>query len=140
MHFVVRSLSGFGLFATPWTAARQAALSCTISHSLLTFVSIESTMPSSRLILCHPLLLYLSKYTQQPFMVVTIITIPIFQMGKSRLRLKKSQNTSLPVRSRSQAGCQQSCVPATHAPFLVGSLCRKHFTHDDIVTQQRDAE
>ena len=44
-------------FATPWTAACQASLSLTISHSLLKFMSIASVMPSNHLILCHPLLL-----------------------------------------------------------------------------------
>ena len=42
---------------TPWTAARQASLSVTISRSSLKLMSIESVMPSSHLILCHPLLL-----------------------------------------------------------------------------------
>ena len=45
------------LFATPWTAARQASPSFTISQSLLKLMSIESVMPSNHLILCHPLLL-----------------------------------------------------------------------------------
>ena len=44
------------LFATPWTAARQASLSITNSRSLLKLKSIESVMPSNHLILCHPLL------------------------------------------------------------------------------------
>ena len=43
--------------ATPWTAAHQACLSITNSRSLLKLTSIESVMPSSYLILCHPLLL-----------------------------------------------------------------------------------
>ena len=38
-------------------AARQVSLSFTISWSLLKFMSFESVMPSSHLILCHPLLL-----------------------------------------------------------------------------------
>ena len=42
---------------TPWTAARQASLSFTISQSLLKLMSIESVTPSNHLILCHPLLL-----------------------------------------------------------------------------------
>ena len=42
---------------TPWTAARQASLSITNSLSSLRLTSIESVMPSSHLILCHPLLL-----------------------------------------------------------------------------------
>ena len=45
------------LFATPWTAARQASLSFTVSWSLLTFMSTESMMLSNHLILCRPLLL-----------------------------------------------------------------------------------
>ena len=45
------------LFATPCTAARQASLSITNSRSLPKPMSIESVMPSSHLILCHPLLL-----------------------------------------------------------------------------------
>ena len=44
------------LFVTPQTATRQASLSLTISRSLPKFVSIESVMPSSHLILCCPLL------------------------------------------------------------------------------------
>jgi len=42
--------------ATPWTAARQASLSFTISLSLLKLTSIESVMASNHLILFHPLL------------------------------------------------------------------------------------
>ena len=44
-------------FVTPWTAARQASLSFTISWRLLKLMSIESVMPSNHLLLCHPLLL-----------------------------------------------------------------------------------
>ena len=53
----VQSLSCVWLFATPWIAARQASLSITISWSSLRLTFIESMMPSSHLILCHPLLL-----------------------------------------------------------------------------------
>ena len=56
----VQSLSRVQLFVTPWTAARQASLSFTISWSLLKLMSIESVMPSSHLILCCPFLLLLS--------------------------------------------------------------------------------
>ena len=42
---------------TPWTVARQASLSITNSRSLPKLMCIESVMPSSHLILCHPLLL-----------------------------------------------------------------------------------
>ena len=53
----IQSLSCVRLFATPWTTARQASLSITISRSLPKLMSIESVMPSDRLILCCPLLL-----------------------------------------------------------------------------------
>ena len=53
----VHSLSQFRLFVTPWTAARQTSLSITNSRSLPKLMSIESVMPSSHLVLCHPLLL-----------------------------------------------------------------------------------
>ena len=49
-----------GSFTTPWTAARQASLSFTISQSLFKLMSVESMMPSSHLILYHLLLLLLS--------------------------------------------------------------------------------
>ena len=42
---------------TPWTAARQASPSFTISQSLLKLLSIQSVMLSNHLILCHSLLL-----------------------------------------------------------------------------------
>ena len=53
----VQSLSRVQLFATPWTAARQASLSITNSRSLLKLMSIESVMLYNHLVLCHPLLL-----------------------------------------------------------------------------------
>ena len=53
----VQSLSRVQLFATPWTAARQASLSVTNSWSPSKPTSIELVMPSNHLILCRPLLL-----------------------------------------------------------------------------------
>ena len=53
----VQSLSRVQLFATLWIAACQASLSITNSQSPPKPMSIESVMPSKRLILCHPLLL-----------------------------------------------------------------------------------
>ena len=43
--------------STPWTAARQASLSFTVSRSLLKLMSSGSVVPSKHLILCSPLLL-----------------------------------------------------------------------------------
>ena len=47
-------LSLVQLFATPWTAVRQASLSITNSHSLLKLMSLELMMPSNNLILVVP--------------------------------------------------------------------------------------
>ena len=53
----VQLLSHGRLFATPWTAARQASLSITNSWSLLKLMSIKLVMPYNHLILYQPLLL-----------------------------------------------------------------------------------
>ena len=53
----VQLLSCVRLFATPWSAARQASLSSSNSWSLPKLMSMESVKPSNHLILCHPLLL-----------------------------------------------------------------------------------
>ena len=53
----VQSPSCVRLFATPWTAARQASLSITNSQSLPKLMTVELVMPSNHLILCHSLLL-----------------------------------------------------------------------------------
>ena len=53
----ISSVHSVRLFATPWITARQASLSITSSRSSLKLASIESVMPSSHLILGHPLLL-----------------------------------------------------------------------------------
>ena len=53
----VQSLSRVRVFATLWTAARQASLSITNSWSVLKLMCIKLVMPSTHLILCHPLLL-----------------------------------------------------------------------------------
>ena len=55
----VQSLNRVQLSETPWIAARQASLPINSSRSLLKLMPIESVMPSSHLILCHPLLLLL---------------------------------------------------------------------------------
>ena len=59
-NLVVQLLTHVQCFVTSWTAAGQAALSFTISCSVLKFMSIESVVPPNHLILCHPLLFLLS--------------------------------------------------------------------------------
>ena len=53
----VQSLSCVQLFVTPWITARQDSLFITNSQSSHKLMSIKSVMPSSHLILCHPLFL-----------------------------------------------------------------------------------
>ena len=55
------------LFATPWTAARQASLFLAISWSLPKFMSIESVMQSNHLIFCCPLLFCLRSFPTSGF-------------------------------------------------------------------------
>ena len=57
MFSSVQLLSCVRLFAIPSITAHQASLSTTNSWSSLKFMSIESVMPSSHLILCRALLL-----------------------------------------------------------------------------------
>ena len=57
VYCFVQLFSCVWLFATPWTVARQASLSFTVSQTLLKFISTESDMPSNHLILCCPFLL-----------------------------------------------------------------------------------
>ena len=57
MIYSVQLLSHLLLFATPWTAARQASLSNANSQSLLKLTSIVLVMPCNHLILDRPLLL-----------------------------------------------------------------------------------
>ena len=54
----IQLLSHVWFFATPWTTARQASLSFTISRNLLKLMCIELVMSSNHLVLCRcPLLL-----------------------------------------------------------------------------------
>ena len=61
----IQSLSGVRLFATPWTAARQAFLSITNSQRLLKLMFIKAVMPINHLILCYPLLFGLQSFQHQ---------------------------------------------------------------------------
>ena len=64
----------------PMTAACQAFLSFIISQCLLKFMSIESVMSSSHLILCHPLLLPSISSSAIPFSCLEWVVIPFFRV------------------------------------------------------------
>ena len=89
----VQSLSRVRLFVMPWTAARQASLSITNSRSSLKLMTIESVMPSSHPILCHPLLLLPS-------------TIPIIRVFSNEsvlhIRWPKYQSFSFSISSSNE--------------------------------------
>ena len=55
-------LSHIRLFATPWTAARQASLSITNFLSILSLMSIELVMSSNHLILCCSFSIHLQSF------------------------------------------------------------------------------
>ena len=96
---VIQSLSHDRLFVTPRIVACQAFLSFTISWSLLKIMSIESVMPSNRLILCHPVLLLPSIFP----------SIRVFS-NESALRIRETfyPSSKLPCSSGEDAprGCQ----------------------------------
>ena len=73
---VVQSLSRVRLFAAPWTAARQASLSLTISGSLLRLMSIESVMLPNHLVLYHP-------FFWLQYFILSYITSLVAQMVKN---------------------------------------------------------
>ena len=83
----VQSLSRVQLFATPWTAARQASLSITNSWNLLKFMSIDLVMPSNHLILCHPLLLLPSIF----------LSIRVFNVSALHIRWPKYWSFSFSI-------------------------------------------
>ena len=73
---VVQLLSHVQFFVTPWIAAHQASLSCTISQSLVKLMSVELVMPSNHLILCRSLLL-------PPSIFPSIRVFPVSQLFTS---------------------------------------------------------
>ena len=94
----VQSLSRVRLFATPWIAAHQASLSITNSRSSLKLMSIESVMPSSHLILCHPLLL----------LPLIFPSIRVF-----------SNESALPIRWPKYWSCSFKISPTNEHPGLI---------------------
>ena len=71
---------------TPWIAARQASPSITNSQSSPKLMSIELVMPSSHLILCHPLL----------FLPPILPSIRVFS-NESTLRMRRPKYWSFSI-------------------------------------------
>ena len=102
LHFfiVVQSLSRVQLFATPWTAARQASLSITNSWSLLKLISVESVMPSDHLILCHPLLLPPSIFPQHQGLFKWVSSHQVAKVLEFQLQFFKVSASVLPMNTQ----------------------------------------
>ena len=124
------------LFATPWTAACQAALSFTSSWSLFKFMSIELVMPSNHLILFHHLLLPPSIISSiSIFKMSQLFTSGGQSIGASASALVLPMNISswFPLRltgliSLQSTGSQES-YPAPQLPYTVTSLKERLFHH-----------
>ena len=78
----VQSLSRVHLFATPWTATRQASLSITNSQSLLRLMCIESGMPSNHLILWIPFSSCLQSFPESGSFLMSLL----FTSGVQNIR------------------------------------------------------
>ena len=111
----VQSLSRVPLFVTPWTAACQASLYITISRSLPKLMSIELVMPSSHLIVCHPLLLLLPIPP----------SISVFS-NESTIRMRWPKYWSFSF----------SISPSNEHPGLVGSPCSPRDSQESSPTPQ----
>ena len=72
---VVQLLSHIWLFANPWTAARQASLSFTVSRSLLKLMSFEWVMPSNHCILCCPFSPYLLSFPASGSFLMSLLFV-----------------------------------------------------------------
>ena len=76
--------------ATPWTAARQASLSFTISRRLLKLMYVESMMPSNHLILWRPIFLPPSVFPSMLFVSLLRFLCPCHIFSKLSHRSMKS--------------------------------------------------
>ena len=90
----VQSLSRVGLFATPWTAIRQASLPITNSWSPPKPLSIELVMPSNHLILCRLLLLLPSIFPS-----IRVFSLMLFESGGQSTGVSASTSV-LPMNTR----------------------------------------
>ena len=114
-NYSVQSLRIVRLFATPWTAARQASLSITNSQSLLKLMFIESLMPSNNLTLCHPLLLLPSIFPS-----IRVLS------NESFLRIRWPKYWSFGF----------NISPSNEHPGLVGSPCSPRDSQESSPTPQ----
>ena len=112
----IQSFSHVWLFVIPWITAHQASLSITNTQSSLKLMSIESVMPSSHFILCHPLLL-------RPIPP----SIRVFS-NESALHMRDSQESSPTPQFNS---INSSALSFLHSPTLTSI----HYSPDVLLSQ-----
>ena len=123
---------------TPWTTARQASLSFTISQSLLRLLSVELVVPSNHLILCCLLLLlpsiFLSIKVLIPSPICPVLSYWSNQPGSEVQVLDKDLPPFparpcflLQVRISSCSLLYSGFLP--HCEVLVRSKCNQLFIH-----------
>ena len=120
----VQWLGRVRLFATPWTAARQASLSITNSWSLLKPMSTESVMPSNHLILCRPLLLPPSNHTSRTTVMVHSVEQQVLSGRKRNAAKNLRKGTGLEARRASFLACSLTshCLALASSWFLLSHL------------------
>ena len=116
----VQLLSCVRLFATSWTAARQASLSITNPQSLLKLMPTKLMMPSNHPILCRPLLL--------PLSIIPSIRV-FFKESVLRIRWPKYWSFSFSIRPSNEH-------PGLISFRLVGSPCSPRDSQESSPTPQ----
>ena len=86
---IVQPLSPVELLVTPWTAARKASLSFTVSQSSPKIMSIDLVMPSNHLILCYTRLL------ASVFPSIRVLASLVAQTGKNLPAIQETWVQSL---------------------------------------------
>ena len=95
LYAAAKSLQSCPTLCDPWTAACQASLSITNSWSLLKLMSIESVMPSSHLILCHPFSSCLQFFpASRPFQMSQLFLSGAQSIGVSTSAISPSSENS----------------------------------------------
>ena len=132
------------LFVTPWTAARQASLSITNSRSLLKLMFIELVMPFNHLILCCPLFLLPSIFSNiRVFSSESVLHIRWLKYWSFSFSISPSNEYSglisfrmdwldlLPVQGTLKSLLQHHSSKASilqHSPFFIVQLSLPYMT------------
>ena len=138
----VQSLSHVWLFATLRTAAHQDSLTIIKSQKLLTFMSIESVMPSNHLILCHPLLSCLQSFSAQGFSSKSVLCIRWPKYWSFSFSTSPSNEYSGPISFRMDwldlLAVQGTCKSSPTSQFKSINSLALSFLHSPTLTSIHD--